>query len=129
MQLVPDPRRTSRTRKHKSRMRVARRGCPLLVFATWSSHPPVVFVLSAIEVGTRRPIFKGLAKPPRHFAMRESLVGPSRHSLQCSIIPALGGTAAMEGSATSCEPGPLSILRFWTKPFAPGTEKTERRKH
>jgi hypothetical protein len=34
----------------------------------------------------------------------------------------------MEGSATSSEPGPLSILRFWTKPFGPGTATTEQRR-
>jgi hypothetical protein len=35
--------------------------------------------------------------------------------------------AAMEGCATSFEPGPLPILRFWPKPFAPGTGRIEQR--
>jgi hypothetical protein len=49
-----------------------------------------------------------------------SACGPSLHLPQCSIIPAFGVIAAMQGSATSCEPGPPSIPRFWTKPFAAG---------
>jgi hypothetical protein len=52
--------------------------------------------------------------------------GPSLHSLQCSIVPAFGVKAAMEGGATSCEPSPLSILRFWIDHLAPRHRVTPR---
>jgi hypothetical protein len=51
------------------------------------------------------------------FAVRES--GPSRHSLQCSIIPALGVIAAMEGGATSYEPGAHSLFGGSTRTTSP----------
>jgi hypothetical protein len=49
---------------------------------------------------------------------RRSIHGPSLHLPQCSIIPALGVIAAMEGGATSCERGPLFIPRFWARQSA-----------
>jgi hypothetical protein len=52
--------------------------------------------------------------------------GPSLHLPQGSIIPAFGVIAAWRAAPgawcpcclAGCEPGPLSILRFWPKPFA-----------
>jgi hypothetical protein len=53
------------------------------------------------------------------FAPREAGLGPSLHSLQCSIIPAFGVKAAMEGGATGREPGPPFNLRFPIPHLAP----------
>jgi len=68
------------------------------------------------------------------FAAREAGNVPSPHLPQCSIIPAFGVTAAMEGGAAGpawcpcCLAGAqLSILRFYAAHFVQGTEKTEQR--
>ncbi len=59
----------------------------------WNCGQPIAVGTTCLALKRRSlPIF---------FAVREAAIGPSRHSPQCSIIPALGVIAAMEGGAAA----------------------------